>query len=794
MKLVRTLRGFGFRRKLLISICLLFLVTIAIIELIVIFGFKPLNFKGILKESEIRTSWQLQSLADLNKDRLESFIDDHKEHLLFFANSPYITGDIKKAFLSGIDPAEAKAAKKRLEDSINARTKLMHLHGVVIADSLDEKIKISTDPKLEGKSVKDTGFFTKTRYYNSMYISDESFDGNDTCLYFNMPILLDAETNRQAVVSFYFEIADIGKIFGRAETVLGKTGEIILVNKKVQLLDKLQSPLTNLTLSTGDQISGQPAILAASGMDGMVESIDYKNEKVLAAFRYIRLSPDNGWGLVIKQNHSEIFDTVKAQIITFIFIGLAAITILSLLTLAATTYILSPINQIVGAARKITEGDMNTKFPINPDSELGILSKVFNDMLKKFRDWHKELEKEVSKRTSELEASKKELTEAKNSAENASKTKTEFLATMSHEIRTPLNGILGFSEILEHDLNSCEMKNKEPMKFSLNTIKHCGEILLSLLDDILELSRIESGKFQKAEEAFHPEKLINEVSESFLFRAKEKNVALITEFIHLPKLVIADKKRITQILFNLIGNAMKFTSIGSVKISAWMEKETLCIAINDTGVGIPSDKLNEIFTPFYQVDQTSTRKYGGAGLGLSIVKRLTEMLEGSVSVESQVGKGSTFTLKVPVKGLEKDKLIEPAQKVQDNSQPLKGIKILIVEDDPINGLYLSTALKSCGADTITAANYTMMTELCENKTFDIALLDIALPGQNGYECLKWLRAKDSVMKIFAQTANVFEEDRKKYKEAGFDGFIGKPFRKAEILNELQRVLRQEHSL
>ncbi len=242
------------------------------------------------------------------------------------------------------------------------------------------------------------------------------------------------------------------------------------------------------------------------------------------------------------------------------------------------------------------------------------------------------------------------LRKAKEAAESTSQTKSEFLSTMSHEIRTPLNGIIGFTSLLAEHFKE-EIEQDEKVAESFRVIEQCGESLLGIINDVLELSRIESGQFKKFEEKFSPESLIHSVVETFFFRAKEKNIELMFIPENLPETVIADKLRLKQILFNLLGNAIKFTDNGSVKVVADFDENSgnIHIEIVDTGIGIPKEKLDKIMTPFYQVDQSSSRSKGGTGLGLAIVSRMLEQLGGSVKIESKLGKGTEVNVSFPVK-------------------------------------------------------------------------------------------------------------------------------------------------
>ncbi len=247
-----------------------------------------------------------------------------------------------------------------------------------------------------------------------------------------------------------------------------------------------------------------------------------------------------------------------------------------------------------------------------------------------------------------LRKNQEELKAAKELAESGAKARDLFLATITHELRTPLNAILGFAEFLEEDLKAYDGPRKERIMISIKTIKDSGSMLLSLIEDILELSRMEQHKFELINMDFNPRHAIDEVTRSFLPGLLRKGVRLEIETKDLPELILTDGKRFKQILYNLIGNAMKFTNAGSISVLARAEGGFLVIQVSDTGEGIPEDKLSEIFIPFYQVSHESSRLHGGLGLGLAIVKRIVDLMHGEISVSSVLGEGSKFTVKIPL--------------------------------------------------------------------------------------------------------------------------------------------------
>lgn len=362
---------------------------------------------------------------------------------------------------------------------------------------------------------------------------------------------------------------------------------------------------------------------------------------------------------------------------------------------------------------------------------------------------------------------------ARNKAEESDKLKSAFLANMSHEIRTPMNGIIGFAEMLRID-NKFSEEDKE----SLSIITKCGNQLLKIVNDILDISKLEVGQFRITERECNINKILTEMY--VLMRAeiisKEKTIQLNISL--LPKEftanIITDEIRIRQILTNLISNAIKFTENGTIDISCKIIEENVLFEIRDTGIGIPSNQISSIFERFRQVELETSRKYGGTGLGLSIAKGLIELMNGKIWCESLEGYGSTFFFTIPYKYV--DKKIEIEVNATNNSRiNWTNYNFLIVDDDLISIQFLKKALAKTGAGIHIATTGKMGIEQFESiKDIDLVLLDIRLPDISGFEVLKRIREINSNIPVIAQTANAMAEDEAECMGNGFNGFLGKP--------------------
>lgn len=346
--------------------------------------------------------------------------------------------------------------------------------------------------------------------------------------------------------------------------------------------------------------------------------------------------------------------------------------------------------------------------------------------------------------------------------EKLSKTKSEFLANMSHEIRTPLNAILGFIKI---------MKEEDDGKFSkyLNIIDSSSQTLLTIINDILDISKIESGKIKIEKIDFASEELYN-VIELFEERAKEKNIDYKIKFINIPEYLHSDVHRLKQIISNLISNAIKFTPEDK-KIETILEYKDnkLYVEVRDEGIGIPKDRLETIFKAFTQADNSTTRKYGGTGLGLTISHKLVEMLGGELKVESEVGKGSKFYFSVPIKKGKKLK-----SKIASNHNIKKGLKLLVVEDNMANQMFMQVILNKLNIYFDIANNGKEAVEKFENNKYDLILMDVNMPVMNGLEATQEIRKQNKNIPIIALTASALEGDREKFLEVGMNDYLSKP--------------------
>jgi signal transduction histidine kinase/CheY-like chemotaxis protein len=398
---------------------------------------------------------------------------------------------------------------------------------------------------------------------------------------------------------------------------------------------------------------------------------------------------------------------------------------------------------------------------------------------------------EMERLNSQLDAAVQQANRLAQEAISANKAKSEFLATLSHEIRTPMNSILGFGDLLDEEPLS------ESQKEYVQLIRNSGNTLLSLINDILDFSKIEAGKLtvEKVETPLNV--LLEEIESIFRPMAAKKGLELaILQCEDIPQTIQTDPTRLRQCLINLVNNAIKFTDQGYVYVNVSrrqkQEKTWIQFDIEDTGVGIPADKQQSIFDAFVQAENSTTRKYGGTGLGLAITKKLAELLGGDLSIVSQFGEGSVFTLTIdagaagqkqnPWSKYDLAEAIQKPSKPDKPCDPKNKFKVLLVEDNPVNQQLMKVLLEKMGHIVTLSENGQQAVETMEKTkdSFDIILMDIQMPVMNGLEATRSLRQKNFKTPIVAVTANAMKGDREQCLEAGCDDYLSKPVDKDDL--------------
>jgi PAS domain S-box-containing protein len=430
-------------------------------------------------------------------------------------------------------------------------------------------------------------------------------------------------------------------------------------------------------------------------------------------------------------------------------------------------------------------------YPIISDGEqIGVYG-IYSD-LSKIKEERREQEKKIQMYISTLKS-------ARLKAEETSKFKSQFIANMTHEIRTPMNGIVGIIELIEDTLLSDEQKEY----FQL--LRYSSDRLSSVINDVLDISKIEAGKLELRTVRFNIRKLLDNVARYYKIQAGRKGLSLnCVVDSNIPDFLLGDPDKLNQVLFNLLSNAVKFTETGHIDIDVKMiKKDNVTVSINfcisDTGIGIPKEKTERIFEDFYQLETIKNRKYGGTGLGLSISRKLVKLMGSDIIVESDFEKGCIFSFEIKfyIYELQDNSVVngEEDQKLIQGIQP--ALNILVVEDESVNQKIFKSLLEKSKCNITVAESGKEALKILERRLFDVILMDIYMPDMDGCEAAKLIRKREAATggytPIIAITAAVQEEDRKKYLRAGIECCIAKPCGRDQIYSAIAGVLKNQYN-
>jgi signal transduction histidine kinase/CheY-like chemotaxis protein len=626
--------------------------------------------------------------------------------------------------------------------------------------------------------------------------------------------IYDDNDNLLGIVNAFYSLADTSQFL--SDFQISKTGAMFIVERSGLLVANSFSERPFTTSSDGKQQrfkaseSSNPLIRqtaeylnARSGGLAAINTVQSLDFNINGERQFAQVTPlkdDKGldWLIVVVVPEKDFMGQINANTRTTVLLCLAALGIAIALGILTARWVTRPILRLNQAAKNIAQGNWNDTVELNRDDELGELTKSFNQMAGQLKESFETLEQRVVDRTAELAESNQQLEQAKEKAEVANQTKSSFIANMSHELRTPLNAILGFAQLMMRS-KTLSTENQE----NVGIITRSGEHLLTLINNVLDLSKIEAGKTTLNPKRFDLYRLLDDLDDMFRLRTEDKKLQLLFEqCANTPRYIQTDEVKLRQVLINLISNAIKFTYEGGVLVRVMARSSPeiaspagdspflmLHFEIEDSGVGIAVEEMDSLFEAFSQT-QSGKQTQEGTGLGLPISRKFVQLMGGDMSVSSQVGQGTIIKFEIQV--IEVDSAEEEAGQLQKQVAALASdqpqYRILVVDDKEINRQILVKLLTPVGFEIQEATNGQEAIDRWQQWQPHLIWMDMRMPVLNGIEATRYIKAQSSgnSTKIIALTASSLEEERAAILAVGCDDFMRKPFRTNEIFDALAK--------
>ncbi len=809
------------RKSLLYKLVLSYFILSAIIVAMITITAHSRVKKGI----EVQLYERLIVATTLKEHLLENWMENVKQNLFMISQFDSIEESLLLLRTDDTRSSAYRDVQNRLSKILSEftdlpqeidRASILSPGGIVLASSDLSEIK-----KYRGIGNQITYYRsldTDTKVIPNIYFSKTSAQPAMTFA----TDIRDKNNNRIGYLSLDLNLYAIDKLI-RETTGLGETGETYLVgkvNNQISFISlksltdvvdhrmpQKEAPVKTINLDS----EGIRSAMAGNSGQGL-----YKNHNgipVIAVYRWI---DQYNLALISEIHQEEAFVPARQLTQSLIQLSIIAISILLLAVYWLSFRITRPILAISKAAMDVTKGNMNSIAPVLTNDEIGTLAKSFNRMThelgtsyQSLEDKNKalesaqeelalansNLERKVHERTEQLEKTLEDVKAARAEAEAANATKSVFLANMSHELRTPLNAIIGYSEMLIEEAEDLEPEEFVP---DLDKIFRSGKVLLALINDLLDLSKIEAGKMDLHLEQFNISDLLSDMLSTINPLVKKNNNQLIVENSLDVNTMVADLTKVRQSLLNLLSNASKFTDQGiiTLTINQYFKKDNVWISfqVQDTGVGMTPEQMAKLFQPFTQADSSTTRKYGGTGLGLAISRKFCQMMGGDILLTSELGQGSCFTIHLPLQVKNTTTEEGPLPVKENTITPISIKNILIIDDEEVSRNLLKRLLEKESYLVHTMDNAKDGLDFIKEHHPDVIILDIIMPVMDGFELLEKIKRDPTIADIPVILASVLNEKKLGY-TLGASDYLTKPIDRNSLRNILQKYdLKDEEKI
>jgi signal transduction histidine kinase/CheY-like chemotaxis protein len=721
---------------------------------------------------------QLYQLVNSATGHIALWINDRKQDLAGWSALPQYQTALEDSYIG-------RAARESANQKLSAQKEnYPYYESLNLASASGNTLSSSDKTAVEKLNISDQPFFKEALQGNSYLTSVmKSPVTGDNVFVISVPI-----RKGETVAGVFYGIIN-AESFNQlfiTPIKIGKTGFAYLVGqdgKTIAHPDK--ESVFNVVVTDYDW--GKDIVSKQNGFVKYTMQGSYK----IACFKKMK---DLQWVVVATVGEDEIFAPArKLQLINLAITILFIIIAIYFISKLYKRIIQIPLNYLMEGISRFGRGELVGEIKLKTRDEFNNLAETFNKMADELRTTTTSIDN-LNKEVAERIKAEAEAKLASTKLEQANKAKSEFLANMSHEIRTPMNAILGFGELLSEENLIPEQKKY------VDIILSSGKGLLQIINDILDFSKIEAGKLKMEIVDCSLVQMLDEIRSLFLLMCRQKNIDFDVLYCsELPQMIRTDPVRLRQCLVNLLGNAIKFTEKGHVYLNVGLETidKTPCIRfdVEDTGIGIPPDKQRLIFDPFTQADSSTTRKFGGTGLGLTITRQIVKLLDGQISVCSEVGRGSVFTVELPV-GVDisqqstVNRYEAPQQALKDShvsSLPVSG-HVLVAEDAKANQMLVRILLQKMGLQVTIVEDGQQAVDRVRSETFDLILMDMQMPVMNGYEAAREIKTMGISTPIIAITAHAMKGDEEKCFDAGCDGYLAKPIEKSKLVEVLQKYI------